>query len=450
MQDTVWEIMSPREWSYIAGAINAIVWILVFIYYRIKRSRWGLTHTILLLYSSIAVSSLHLFIYYPFSDQMFEEITILPYIYLFVMIMLPLYPIIKLESNLIYSIRKPRKTLFYLVCLSLIFLSFYHIDEIFDNMINGIFMLFVDSDAGLLAYQKGVAKFTTDMSSGDLNKNVDYLSVLANLSRTIVPVFWLYYLSLEGKNKYIFILLTICTLLSPLNSVASGSRYGIVVFIVETTTVFLFMKNFLSQKKQITVKRISSIALVILIVPFFLVTISRNSGDLRNTLYGMERYFSESFINFNNHGLDAGGIRYGDRTMPLFKMLVGFDTAKNYPERIWKYRNMTIDESVFISYVGDFTLDFGPVFSFVLFLLIAIYFRNRLIVRNKELLFHQYILLYVLVKINLGFFLHLFADVFGNVQLLSLMMIYWIFKLDYQMYKRKSICCTSSIKIMTS
>lgn len=115
MQDTVWEIMSPREWSYIAGAINAIVWILVFIYYRIKRSRWGLTHTILLLYSSIAVSSLHLFIYYPFSDQMFEEITILPYIYLFVMIMLPLYPIIKLESNLIYSIRKPRKTLFYLV-----------------------------------------------------------------------------------------------------------------------------------------------------------------------------------------------------------------------------------------------------------------------------------------------------------------------------------------------
>lgn len=448
MQDIIREIISPREWSYIVGTINAILWILVFIYYRVKRSQWGITHTILLLYSSIAVVSLHFFIYYPFSDQMFDEMTLFPYIYLFIMLMLPLYPIIKLENNPISFIQRPRKSLFYIVCLGLIILSFYHIDDMFENVINGIFMLFVDSDTGLLAYQKGAANFTTDMSSGDLNKKVDYLSVLANLARTIVPVFWLYYLSLGDKNKCFFILLTICALLSPLNSVASGSRYGIVVFMMETTTVFLFVKNFLSQKKRIVLKRISSIVLVALMIPFFLVTISRNSGDLKNALYGMERYFSESFIHFNNHGLDAGGIRYGDRTMPFFKMLVGFDTAKNYPERLWKYRDMTINESVFISYVGDFTLDFGPILPFVLFLLVSVYFRKRLIIRNRELLFHQYILLYVLVKINLGFFLYLFADVYGNAHLLLLLMIYCLFKLDYQMYKRKGICYTSSIKTM--
>lgn len=448
MQDVILKIISPREWSYIVGGINAVLWILVFAYFYFARSRWGLTHTILLLYSSIAVLSFHLFIYYPFADQMFEEITLFPYIYLFIMLMLPLYPIIKLESRPIYSIRKPRKSLFYIVCMILVILSFYHVDEIFQNITNGIFMLFVDSDAGLLAYQKGAAKFTTDMSSGDLNKEVDYLSVLANLSRTIIPVFWLYYISLEERNKYLFSLLTICVLLSPLNSIASGSRYALVVFIVETTVVFVFSKN-LMQKKKIIIKRISYVVLVVLIVPFLLVTISRSNGDMKNTLYGMERYFSESFIHFNNHGIDAGGIRYGDRTMPFFKMLIGFDTAKNYPERIWKYRYMAIDESVFIGYVGDFTLDFGPIFSFVLFVLTMVYFRQRLMVRDRVLLFHQYILLYILIKLNLGFFSYLFADVFGNAQLLFLLMIYWLFKLDYQLHKRKGICYTSSIKTMT-
>lgn len=269
MQDVILKIISPREWSYIVGGINAVLWILVFAYFYFARSRWGLTHTILLLYSSIAVLSFHLFIYYPFADQMFEEITLFPYIYLFIMLMLPLYPIIKLESRPIYSIRKPRKSLFYIVCMILIILSFYHVDEIFQNITNGIFMLFVDSDAGLLAYQKGAAKFTTDMSSGDLNKEVDYLSVLANLSRTIIPVFWLYYISLEERNKYLFALLTICVLLSPLNSIASGSRYTLVVFMVETTVVFVFVKKILMQKKKIIIKRISYVVLVVLIVPFY-------------------------------------------------------------------------------------------------------------------------------------------------------------------------------------
>ena len=59
---------TARDWSYIVGVINAFVWILVFIYFRIKRPCWGLTHIILLLYTSIAVVSFHLFLYYPYAS----------------------------------------------------------------------------------------------------------------------------------------------------------------------------------------------------------------------------------------------------------------------------------------------------------------------------------------------------------------------------------------------
>lgn len=369
MQNISFEIISPREWSYIVGAINAIVWIIIFVYFRIKRSQWGLTHTILLLYMAISILSLHLFIYYPFSERMFKDMTLFPYAYLFVMLMLPLYPIIKVESKPVYSIQKPHMLLFRFVCFGIIILSLYHIDEMFVDIKEGIFTLFTDSDAGLLAYQKGAAKFTTDTSSGDISKGVDYLSVLANIARTIIPIFWLYYFSLEKKSKPFFLIMTVCMILSPLNSIASGSRYGIVVFMLEITTFFLYIKNFLSKKRQAFAKKTSSVALIMLLVPFFLVTISRSHGNMKDALYGIERYFSESFIHFNNHGLDANGIRNGDRTMTFFKLLAGLDTAKNYPERLYRYRYMTINESVFISYVGDFTLDFGPIISFVIFIL---------------------------------------------------------------------------------
>lgn len=39
MQNISFEIICPREWSYIVGAINAIVWIIIFVYFRIKRSQ---------------------------------------------------------------------------------------------------------------------------------------------------------------------------------------------------------------------------------------------------------------------------------------------------------------------------------------------------------------------------------------------------------------------------
>ena len=424
---------TARDWSYIVGVINAFVWILVFIYFRIKRPCWGLTHIILLLYTSIAVVSFHLFLYYPYASQMFNELKLFPYVYLFVMLMLGLYPILALERKKIYIIQRPRKMLFYSVCSVLVLLSLYKIEDLFLDIGDGLLMLFVDSDAGKEAYNKGAAIFTTDTSSGDLSKQIDYMAVLANLSRTIIPVLWLYYFSESKRNNFLFYTLTICMLFFPLNAIASGSRHALIVFGLALIAGFFIIKNTLTYHMIRMAKKLLLFLTVILLIPFVLVSMSRSSGDMEYTLYGMERYFAESFIRFNNHGLDANGIRNADRTMTLFKNVVGLETAKNYPERIYKYRNMTIDESLYISYVGDFTLDFGPIVSFIIFLFFSLFFRKRLFVRNGVLLFHQYVLLYILMKVNLGFFLYLFPDTFGNAELIALIILYLLFKIDYNM-----------------
>lgn len=93
---------------------------------------------------------------------------------------------------------------------------------------------------------------------------------------------------------------------------------------------------------------------------------------------------------------------------------------------------MTIDESLYISYVGDFTLDFGPIVSHYLSVFF-LFFRKRLFVRNGVLLFHHNVLLYILMKVNLGFFLYLFPDTFGNAELIALIILYLLFKIDYNM-----------------
>ena len=55
----------------------------------------------------------------------------------------------------------------------------------------------------------------------------------------------------------------------------------------------------------------------------------------------------ESFLFFNNYGLDADGIRYGDRTANLFKQIIWDDTPHNYMERRDKYPHLKIDDYYF-------------------------------------------------------------------------------------------------------
>lgn len=55
-------------------------------------------------------------------------------------------------------------------------------------------------------------------------------------------------------------------------------------------------------------------------------------------------YVGQGSLYFNNNGLDAGGIRYGDRTINLFKRIIDPDTPKNFVERRDKYHNLELDD----------------------------------------------------------------------------------------------------------
>lgn len=422
-------LFSVVEWNYLLLILNAVLWTLTLFYYWRKRKRFTLGCFVLALYALISVVGIHLYIYHPDSNQMFTDLRLFPYLYLYGMILLVCIPIFKMEGARISRIVPPNIKVFHAVCVVLVLLAFYRVDQVFYEIREGLALLFLDSDAGLEAYKKGAARFINDRTSGNISGHVDYVSVLGNVAKVILPAFWMYYLALKEKNRWMFAALSMASFLSPLYAVASGSRYAIVNFMVEIVAIFFFLYSFFTPERKESIRKSFGGVLIALLIPFLALTVSRSKGDTMRTFYGIERYLSESFIHFNNHGLDAGGMRNGDRTMPLFKQFIGMETAANYATRISKYKEMKINESVFISFVGDFTLDFGPVWPVVIFICISRMFYKYLSVQNHVLYFHQYILLYTLLKFVLGFFLYLFSDPFGNLELLVLLSLYCFFRL---------------------
>ncbi len=137
---------------------------------------------------------------------------------------------------------------------------------------------------------------------------------------------------------------------------------------------FLF-KEQLSKTVRYTMKTIGIVLLSFVFVVMAALTISRFALSEGGAYFQVERYIGQANLNFNNYCLDAGGIRYGDRTCNVFKKLLLFD---NVPNDIMstraKYSHMKIDDGSFYTFVGDFVLDFGPIFGALILIIFSILF----------------------------------------------------------------------------
>jgi hypothetical protein len=151
-------------------------------------------------------------------------------------------------------------------------------------------------------------------------------------------------------------------------------------------------------------------------------------------------YAGQENLYFNNFGLNNNGIRYGDRTIPLYKRMVGFyNVPKNFWDRRQKYPNLKINDEVFYTFVGDFTFDFGPIIATLIIIGFSLFVLKKTKVRNGRILFHQLILLHFVMIVCMmgGLKLYPFSDVGGNLQLLVYVFAYIVFRLDFDLNLKK-------------
>ena len=163
------------------------------------------------------------------------------------------------------------------------------------------------------------------------------------------------------------------------------------------------------------------------------VTISRfereEGGAGASTFY----YIGQQNLYFNSYALDDGGIRYGDRTFPVFKRMLGFDNVpQNYTQRRAKYPNLKINDEVFSSFVGDFVIDFGPIIAVIIFLIFFLYSKEHTKPQSGILPFHRLLLLHFIMCICMqgGLKLYPYSDLGGNLKLIMFIMCYIAFKVS--------------------
>ena len=407
-----------------------LAWIVTIIAYQRKNKNFDVGSVVL--FSYLFYSIMSLFLYNdPNYIYTFNPIDLFPFIYLYLMLRLAFLPILKYDNSKIKEIQNPTKISLNIVCIIYIAASLAQLPDIISNFAISIIKLLINSSGGQDLYNDAMSD---SYSNGDgIISNLP--SIISNAYGNFGILLFFYYLTLKKRSKLILIGLFISSIISILINISLGQRGPIFEILLSLVVTYFTLRNFFQPKINKISKIIGITLLIASIIPLFALTNSRFGGSNGGVMSSFYFYTGQQNLYFNNYGLDNGGIRYGDRTVPLFKSMLGFDNVPdNFWERRRKYTNLNINDSVFIGFVGDFCLDFGPILAPLFLFFFILFVLSKTKIRNGRILFHQLILLHFLISVCMlgGMKLYPFSDIGGNLQLIVYFFAFIFFRLDYE------------------
>lgn len=397
----------------------------LFLYWR-KRRRIDAGVIMLSLYIIYAFFSILLYKDKTFEFQYFH-ISLFPLLFLFVCLMFSFSPVLSFDSLKYTGIQSPTKwyldVIAWVIILSYVFQSGF----VFSHLYSGISFILLDEDGGADLY----TKMADNAASGGIGIS-NIFAIVGNMFYEFGILLLFYNLTLKKKNKYIIIGLSLAMIIGILTYLAAGQRGGMIKRTLVTVGTFFLLKDYIDYKTKRKVKRIGIIVIAVVSFLFMAISLSRFSNREGGVESSFNRYAGQSVLYFDQYAFDNNGIRYGDRVAPVFKRLLTFDDVpRNYMERRAKYPQLHINDEVFVTFVGDFCFDFGPVIAFLLIILFS--FLNRRTIRYNGAVFpfHKLIILHFCLCVCLqGGSLFPYADL-GNVGIILYVLLYLFFSIDY-------------------
>lgn len=396
-----------------------LIWVVTLFLYQKKRNVFDAGSVIMLSYVCYAIFSLITINDVLFSIT-FEPLRLFPYIYLYLMFLLALWPTIYHHCHPVKEIEDPQtrvlKFLGWIICVCAIL----QLPDIIANFTDGLVMLFIDTDAGKDAYSE---QLENAGEAGNAISNIP--AIIYNALADIGIFLFFYFLTQKNKDKFLIFGLGISILVGLLIPVMHGQRSGVILNILTLILGYFLFKEFFSKTINVIVKKIGIVIMALITLPIAAITTSR-FGDKIGGVFGfLNWYIGQANIFFNNWGLDAGGIRYGDRTINLFKRIIDPSTPANFMERRDKYHNLDLDDYYFSTFVGDFTIDFGPYMAIIIFLIFNAFVLSRIRRDGDTIKVQQILLLYFSMCICMqgGMYLFAYSDT-ANLRILSLFGLY--------------------------
>ena len=419
------------EWSNICIIIYLLAWITL-VYVQIKRVRVvGPATMVMMSYSFYAILCL---IYYNTEFQATNPntpLTLFPFIYLFAMLYLALYPGLYFERSCVKTVQRPSSYIVDSFIIVYCICSIIQIPSILGQITSGITMILLESQGGADLYLEKSNRVlaVSDYAISGLN---GMISIVHNVFQDISVFFVFYYLTLPKRKKILVILLTTIVLIDMLYSLSQGERNYVMMFFFMFAVGYFLFHDYIEEKVRAIVKKIALVLMGLMLVPFVAITISR-FGESKNTtpIESAISYAGKAPVNFNAYVFHTDEIRYGDRTMNLFKKILGFDAPANHEEGHIKYPNLIIDDYTFYTFVGDFVMDFGLIFAAILFLVFSSMFSSLVRVRGRTMYLHQMLIIYFVLNICAQGGMYLFSYSYnGNWKIMGYIFMYFVLLTD--------------------
>lgn len=407
--------------------IYIVLWFVVLLIHYIKIKTIDAGFILILSYLLYAISSYALYTDIYFT-RLYYGLTLFPFLFLFFLLYVTAKPILSFGTYYIERIQRPSLQLVNFFCWIYIIMSVISIPSILSK-INLISLIMSSQGADLYAENVSDSVYTaSSMGSGVSN----IIGLYTNFFSRISVLFLFYHLTLPQINKKIVIGLIISFIIYILSFLLTGQRGGTFKMLVTCIITYFVLRKFIQPSINKIIMRFSMIGLVLLSIPYYFLTISRFSNITDGFMSAIYSYTGQGNLNFNLYALDNNGIRYGDRIVPLFKKILGFQNVpNNFWERRWKYPNLRINDESFITFVGDFVLDFGPLMATIILCFISFYVQRKTRVKNGKIYFYQLIILHFFICLCMegGMSLYSFSDS-NNMVILVYVFMYIIFKYD--------------------
>lgn len=335
-----------------AAVVNILLYISALIIYFKKYKRLDVYLFILLLYGITSVLCVNYYV-----DNVDEyKLTLVPFIYLFVVLLIFIKPF----KGLTFNIKKVHiadtkliKALIYVYILSGIITIIYGLPK--------TMMIFVDGDFGALRnelYADADSIILYENSIERLAKNINsYLSVFG--------VIISFYQLTKVKIPVIYTIVLFISWIAPsfLASTLVASRGMVVFLLIKVAITYLFFKEAIPTKRKRFFMFAGAVVIGYLVLYTMIVSESR-FGDAAND--SIKFYLGHSMLAFND-GL-VGQIQEYSGGKYFFKWFIDFfggDSSLDISSLGAKFG------SSFITFIGCFYLDFGPIGTFILALIVS-------------------------------------------------------------------------------
>lgn len=409
---------------------NIVIWLIIILFYWRRDRSIGAHILILLTYLGYSIVSL---LYYNNSYPEYKGIKLYPFLFQTLMIIIALKPVSQYCKRNYLGIVRPNEQAINLFLIVYAICSLITLLQTLPQIRTGLLLMLVNvEDAGKDIYDQTMEGAS---AIGDGTSIFNLHQVFANVFQDVGALLTFYYITRPNYKKWVAIILAI-TLLTPLfYSIASSQRGPAIDRLYTIAVTYFLFRSFFSDK----IKKIGRIVFVFLIGVVFVfmasITISRfgsqNEDYMENQLYA---YVGMENLQFNKYAFDNNGLRYGDRTAPVFKKMLGFNNVPdNFTERRKKYPYLKTDDYSFIGFVGDFCLDYGPLVSFLLFVFFSLLFCQKTFSRGSEIELHKLLLVQFCACVCMcgGMKLFSFADL-GNLKIIAVFLAYLYIKYSKQ------------------